>query len=84
MKYCDGGVPEESYWESLFNVSLILDRLGIESSIETAVELGCGHGTFTIPVARRISGLCSRSRFASREVAFRLPRCAGNFVCAPN
>ncbi len=29
---------------------LILDRLGIDSNLKDAVELGCGYGTFTIPV----------------------------------
>jgi len=50
-------MPEETYWETLFDVDLILDRLGINGAFVDAVELGCGYGTFTIPVARRISGL---------------------------
>ncbi len=49
-------MPEEAYWESLFDVPLILDRLGIDGSIRQAFELGCGYGTFAIPVARRIGG----------------------------
>jgi SAM-dependent methyltransferase len=57
MKYRDSGMPEETYWESLFNVPLILEALGIDQRIEDAVELGCGHGTFTIPVAARIRGV---------------------------
>lgn len=57
MKLRESGMPEETYWESLFNVPLILDRLGINSSIKDVVELGCGYGTFTIPVAKRISGV---------------------------
>lgn len=57
MKYRDSGMPEETYWESLFDVPLILDALGIDQRIGAAVELGCGHGTFTLPVAERISGL---------------------------
>ncbi|MGC4063824.1 MAG: class I SAM-dependent methyltransferase [Polyangiaceae bacterium] len=56
MKYRDSGMPEETYWESLFDVPLILERLGIDGRITAAVELGCGHGTFTLPVARRIAG----------------------------
>lgn len=50
-------MPEESYWETLFNVPLILDRLRIDASLKDVVELGCGYGTFTLPVARRISGV---------------------------
>lgn len=56
MKLRESGMPEEAYWESLFDVKLILDRLGIDRSFQDVVELGCGYGTFSIPVARRISG----------------------------
>ena len=49
-------MPEEAYWETLFDVASIVDRLGIDSRLKNVVELGCGYGTFTIPVARRISG----------------------------
>ena len=56
MKVRDSGMPEEQYWESLFDVDLILDRLEIDERIGDAVELGCGYGTFTVPVAQRISG----------------------------
>lgn len=56
MRMRQSGMPEESYWETLFDVELILNRLGIDERIRDAVELGCGYGTFTLPVARRISG----------------------------
>jgi SAM-dependent methyltransferase len=56
MKLRESGMPEEAYWETLFDVPLILDRLGIDARLKDVVELGCGYGTFTIPVARRISG----------------------------
>ncbi len=49
-------MPEEAYWESLFDIPLILDRLGIDRTVEHVAELGCGYGTFTLPVARRIRG----------------------------
>ncbi|RIK73679.1 MAG: class I SAM-dependent methyltransferase [Planctomycetota bacterium] len=55
MKIRDSGMPDESYWESLFNVPLILSRLGIERFHDVA-ELGCGYGTFSIPIAAAISG----------------------------
>ena len=29
MKYRLNGIPEEEYWESLVNVALILDGLGV-------------------------------------------------------
>lgn len=56
MKTRESGMPDETYWESLFAVELILDRLGIDKNIRDVVELGCGYGTFTIPVAKRIGG----------------------------
>lgn len=55
MKVRDSGMPEEEYWESLFDVPSILSRLQIERFHDVA-ELGCGYGTFTIPVAQRIDG----------------------------
>ncbi|MCI0331715.1 MAG: class I SAM-dependent methyltransferase [Planctomycetes bacterium] len=55
MKIRDSGMPDEAYWESLFDVPLILSRLGIERFHDVA-ELGCGYGTFSVPIARAISG----------------------------
>jgi hypothetical protein len=31
MKIRDSGMPEEAYWESLFDVPLVLARLGIDA-----------------------------------------------------
>ena len=56
MKVRDSGMPEQDFWESLFDVPMILERLGIDQRINSAVEVGCGYGTFTAPVAGRISG----------------------------
>jgi SAM-dependent methyltransferase len=56
MKLRESGMPDEIYWESLMDVRLILDRLGIGAQFTDVVEMGCGYGTFTLPVARRISG----------------------------
>jgi SAM-dependent methyltransferase len=56
MKVPESGMPEEAYWESLFDIPLILDRLKIDRTVEHVAELGCGYGTFTLPVARRIRG----------------------------
>jgi SAM-dependent methyltransferase len=55
MKIRDSGMPEEAYWESLFNVPLILDWLGLAGCGDVA-ELGCGYGTFTVPIAQTIGG----------------------------
>jgi SAM-dependent methyltransferase len=55
MKIRDSGMPDEAYWETLFDVPLILDRLGIAGCRDVA-ELGCGYGTFSIPIAKSITG----------------------------
>jgi SAM-dependent methyltransferase len=56
MKIRESGMPEEEFWEKLFDVEMILNRLGVDARLRNVIELGCGYGTFTIPVARRISG----------------------------
>ncbi len=55
MKVRDSGMPEESYWESLFDVPLILGKFNIERFQDVA-EFGCGYGTFSVPVAQAIRG----------------------------
>jgi len=61
MKLRDSGMPDEAYWETLFDVPLVLARLGINATLGDGilgdvVELGCGYGTFSISVARAIRG----------------------------
>lgn len=56
MKLRQSGMPEEAYWETLLDVPLILDRLQVDSSLRDVSELGCGYGTFSLPLAERISG----------------------------
>ena len=56
MKVRDSGMPAQIYWESLFDIGRVLDGVGIDDRIADAVEVGCGYGTFTLPVAQRIKG----------------------------
>lgn len=56
MKVRESGMPDQEYWDSFFEPEMILDRLSLDASCHDLVEFGCGHGTFTIPAARRISG----------------------------
>src|SRR5438477_4469514 len=56
MKVRDSGMPEQGYWESLFDITGVLDRLKIDRDVGDAVEVGCGYGTFTLQVAQRIRG----------------------------
>lgn len=51
----DSGMPDESYWESLVDVPLTLDCFNI-AQYHDVTEFGCGYGTFSVPVARVISG----------------------------
>jgi SAM-dependent methyltransferase len=55
MRIRDSGMPDEAYWETLVDVPLILDRLAVARFHDVA-ELGCGYGTFSLPVARAIAG----------------------------
>lgn len=56
MKVRDSGMPPQDYWETLFDVPGILDAFGFGASTGDVAELGCGYGTFTLPLARRIAG----------------------------
>ena len=85
MKVRESGMPEEAYWEALMDVPLILDRLEIDARLKDVIELGCGYGTFTLPVARRISGviealdiehdMIERTRHRAEAAGLRNVRC---------
>lgn len=57
MKYRDSGIPEREFWESLLDVPLILDRFPFGPEMHQVAELGCGYGTFTVPLAARTGGI---------------------------
>lgn len=51
-------MPPVNVWEPLFDVEGTLDRLGLVAGVHSrVVEFGCGYGTFSIPVARRVHQL---------------------------
>jgi SAM-dependent methyltransferase len=56
MKLRESGMPAQDYWETLFDVPAILDAFGFGPTTADVAELGCGYGTFTIPLAKRIAG----------------------------
>lgn len=56
MKGRESGMPGASYWESFFNPSCILERLGCVGPCGDVVEFGGGYGTFTVPAARLVTG----------------------------
>ncbi|HCE41959.1 MAG TPA: hypothetical protein DET40_00230 [Lentisphaeria bacterium] len=52
MKVIDSDMPDEHYWNSLFDIPLVIRWLGMKCVAGPIVEVGCGYGTFTIPVAK--------------------------------
>ena len=56
MKIDDSGMPEEAYWNSLFDIEGIVNWLATSTTTSAIVEIGCGYGTFTVPVARKLAG----------------------------
>jgi len=57
MKVNDSGMPEEAYWNSLFDIEGIVDWLDpAKIHGATIVEIGCGYGTFTVPIAKKSTG----------------------------
>ncbi len=56
MKLKESGMPEEVMWKGFFNPNKILRVLGLSKRVGDVVDFGCGYGTFTIPVAKIVSG----------------------------
>jgi hypothetical protein len=58
MKGRESGMPEEVYWQSFFNADCIVEKLECaEEKRESIAEFASGYGTFTIPAAKRTSGV---------------------------
>jgi SAM-dependent methyltransferase len=81
VKLRESGMPEEAYWETLFDVSLILEQLGIDARLRNVVELGCDNGTFTIPMAKLISGTLATFDIDEGMVERTRQRAAAERVC---
>lgn len=81
MKVRDSGMPAEAYWESLFDVPLILSRLGI-GRFKDVAELGFGYGTFSIPVAKAIRGTLYTFDIDPMMVARTADRASGRPIIA--
>ena len=56
MKVRESGMPEEKIWKEFFDVNEIIRKMGINRKVRDIVDFGCGYGTFTVPIARAISG----------------------------
>ncbi len=44
-------MPPEEMWQSFFEPTAALAKLGLTSACELAVDMGCGYGTFAAPLA---------------------------------
>lgn len=77
MKLRESGMPPQDYWETLLDVPLILDAFGVDAATGDVVELGCGYGTFTVPLARRIRGTVHTLDIDPAMVALTVQRAAG-------
>ncbi len=53
MKVIDSGMPEQTYWNSLFDIPRIVNWLELQNIVGPIVEIGCGYGTFTVPIAAK-------------------------------
>ena len=53
MKVIDSGMPEEVYWNGLFDIPRIIKWLDIKNIVDPIAEIGCGYGTFTVPLAKK-------------------------------
>ena len=58
MKGRESGMPDEEYWNSFFDAEAAVAKLFGEQGVQgDLVEFGCGYGTFTVPAARRTTGM---------------------------
>ena len=81
MKVRDSGMPDESFWESLFDVPLVLSRFDVGRFHDVA-ELGCGYGTFTVPISKAIRGTLYTFDVEPEMIARTMARAAGlGVVC---
>jgi len=55
MKYRESGMPSEQMWDTFFYPNEVLNKMGIDKQIRTLIDIGCGYGTFLLPIAERIS-----------------------------
>lgn len=58
MKIRESGMPDETRWASFFDCEAAVGKLFGAAEVQgDVIEFGCGYGSFTMPAARRTSGL---------------------------
>lgn len=77
MKGRESGMPDEDYWSGFFDPARVVDMLIPFDYIGQGdvAEFGTGYGTFTLPVAARISGGVHGFDIEPELVAFVQAKC---------
>ncbi len=73
MKVRDSGMPEEDDWNNFFDAECVIKKMFGEKGCQgNLVEFGSGYGTFTLAVAKYLTGtvlaldICIGFRYRSR------------------
>ncbi len=70
MRARDSGMPDEATWSTFFAAETAVDRLFASGCADgDVVEFGCGYGTFTLPAARRTTGVVTALEIEPEMVA---------------
>jgi len=51
----ESGMPEQNKWDTFFTPTDIISKFNLHKTDKAIVDIGCGYGTFTIPLAKIIS-----------------------------
>lgn len=54
MKFRESGMPDEELWGTFFEPLQIIDKMEVDNHIRTLVDIGCGYGTFLLPISKLI------------------------------
>jgi SAM-dependent methyltransferase len=57
MKYRESNMPSSDQWDTFFDPNYILDQLGVNKSVNTFIDIGCGYGTFLFPAAHLVKNM---------------------------
>lgn len=55
MQYRESGMPPEQMWDTFFNPIEILKLMDINKQIRILIDIGCGYGTFLLPISEIVS-----------------------------
>lgn len=54
MKYRDSGMPNEEMRDTFFTPIEIINKMNINNQIKILIDIGCGYGTFLLPMSKLI------------------------------